>query len=134
MLGTREVDIYGSKTLSAIAIECEEHASGLGFMIDFRQSNHEGEMLTIIQESKDNFAGIIINAAAYSHTSIALLDVLKLVQMPIIEVHLSNIFKREEFREFSYISKVATGIICGLGSNGYILALDALKNILENKD
>ena len=131
MLGVREPDVYGFKNLSAIALECEEYASELSFSIDFRQSNSEGEMVTIIQEARGTCSGVIINGGAYSHTSIALLDALKILEVPIIEVHLSNIYKREAFRHHSYISGVAAGVICGFGGHTYILALDAMRALLE---
>lgn len=131
MLGVREPDVYGFKNLSAIALECEEYASELGCAIDFRQSNHEGELVTMIQEARGTCAGVIINAGAYSHTSIALLDALKILEVPIIEVHISNLFKRESFRHHSYISGVAQGLICGFGSHGYILALDAMRALID---
>lgn len=132
MLGVREPDVYGFKNLSAIALECEEYAAELGFTLDFRQSNHEGEMVTIIQEAHNNYSGVIINAGAYTHTSIAILDALKILDVPIIEVHLSNLFQREEFRHHSYISGVAKGLICGFGGHGYILALDAMRAELDD--
>jgi 3-dehydroquinate dehydratase-2 len=138
MLGVREPDVYGFKSLSAIALECEEYASELGCSIDFRQSNHEGELVTMIQEASANsgasrhVSGVIINGGAYSHTSIALQDALKILDIPIIEVHLSNTFKREEFRHHSYISAVAQGVICGFGAHGYILALDAMRALLDD--
>ena len=131
MLGVREPDVYGFKNLSAIALECEEYASELGCTIDFRQSNHEGEMVTIIQEARGTCAGVIINGGAYAHTSIALLDALKILEVPVIEVHLSNTFKRESFRHHSYIAETARGVICGFGGHGYILALDAMRALLE---
>ncbi len=131
MLGVREPDVYGFKNLSAIALECEEHASELGCTIDFRQSNIEGEMVTIVQEAHGACAGVIINGGAYAHTSIALHDALKILEVPIIEVHISNTFKRESYRHHSYIAEVARGVICGFGGHGYILALDAMRALLE---
>lgn len=131
MLGVREPEVYGFKNLSAIALECEEYASELGCSIDFRQSNHEGELVTIIQEARGTCAGVIINAGAYSHTSIALLDALKMLEIPVIEVHITNIHKRESFRHHSYVSQVAQGVICGFGGHGYILALDAMRALLD---
>ncbi len=131
MLGVREPDMYGFKNLDAISAKCKEYATELGYSIDFRQSNHEGELVTIIQEARSNYSGVIINGGAYSHTSIALLDALKLLEIPIIEVHISNVFKRESFRHHSYISKVAKGVICGFGAHGYILALNAIHTLLE---
>ena len=130
MLGVREPEVYGAKNLSAIALECEEHASKLGFTIDFRQSNVEGEMITIIQEAHGACAGVIINGGAYAHTSIALHDALRILKVPVIEVHLSNTHKRESFRDHSYIARVAQGVICGFGGHGYILALDAMRALL----
>lgn len=132
MLGVREPDVYGFKNLSSIALECEEYAGELGFDIDFQQSNSEGELVTVIQQAHTHFSGVIINAGAYSHTSIAIYDALKILDVPIIEVHLSNPMKREEFRHHSYVSKVARGTICGLGGHGYILALDAMRAILDD--
>jgi len=126
MLGTREPEIYGYETLADIASCCEEDAQQLGLDVDFLQTNSEAELVTLIQKSPAEYNGIIINAAAYTHTSVALMDALRLVDMPVIEVHLSNIYKREEFRHKSYISPVATGVICGLGGMGYRLALRAL--------
>ncbi|MCE9507740.1 MAG: type II 3-dehydroquinate dehydratase [Alphaproteobacteria bacterium] len=132
MLGVREPDVYGFKNLSAIALECGEYAGELGCAVDFRQSNHEGELVTMIQEARGAFSGVIINGGAYSHTSIALQDALKILDIPVIEVHLSNTFKREDFRHHSYISAVAQGVICGFGAHGYILALDAMRALLDD--
>lgn len=134
MLGVREPDTYGFKSLSEIALECEEYASELGFTVDFRQSNHEGELVTMIQEAREGASGVIINAAAYSHTSIAILDALKMLETPIIEVHNSNIYKRESFRHHSHVSTVATGTITGFGGHGYILALDAMRALLDDEE
>lgn len=133
MLGVREPDVYGFKSLNAIAAECEAYAAELGMSVDFRQSNHEGELVTMIQEARDGYAGVIINPAAYTHTSIALLDALKLLDIPVVEVHLSNIYKREAFRHHSYVSTVAQGTISGFGGHGYILALDALRALLDEE-
>ncbi|MCG8692282.1 MAG: type II 3-dehydroquinate dehydratase [Minwuiales bacterium] len=126
LLGVRQPEIYGSETLADIEALCADRAAALGLQIDFRQSNIEGELVGWIQEARDGAAGIIINAAAYTHTSIAILDALKAVDVPVIEVHLSNVFAREDFRHHSYVSLAATGVICGLGSAGYLLALEAL--------
>lgn len=131
MLGVREPAIYGSDTLSDIEQRCDTHAQTLGLSIDFRQSNIEGELVTWIQEARTACQGLIINAAAFTHTSVAILDALSLLEMPVIEVHLSNIFAREEFRHHSYVSAVAAGVICGFGWRGYTLALDALNDILD---
>lgn len=133
MVGVREPDVYGFKNLSAIALECEEYASEMGFDIDFRQSNHEGELVTIIQQAHTHVSGVIINAGAYSHTSIAIFDALKILDVPIFEVHLSNIFRREEFRHHSYVSSVAKGVICGFGAHGYMMALDAMRALLDDE-
>ncbi len=126
LLGTREPEIYGAETLDDIRHAVAVHAEGLGLEADFRQSNTEGELVQWIQEARGDHGAIVINAGAYTHTSVAILDALLAVDMPVIEVHLSNIYKRDEFRHHSYISKAATGVICGLGSQGYLLALDAL--------
>ncbi len=132
MLGTCEPDVYGFKTLASIAMACEEYAAEMGLAIDFRQSNSEGDMVTILYEAPGTYAGIIINAGAYSHTSIAIHDALKMLDLPVIEVHLSNVFKRESFRHTSYVAPVAQGMICGFGGHGYLLALDALRACLDD--
>jgi len=126
MLGVRQPEIYGSETLGDIEAACRTRGGELGLKIDFRQSNVEGELVTWIQEARKQVGGLVINAAAYTHTSVVLLDALSLIDAPIIEVHLSNIYARDSFRHHSYISPVATGVICGLGSVGYLLALDAI--------
>ena len=126
MLGVRQPDIYGRETLADIEAAFRARGDELGLKIDFRQSNVEGELVTWIQEARKQVGGLVINAAAYTHTSVALLDALSLIDVPIIEVHLSNIYARDSFRHHSYISPVATGVICGLGSVGYLLALDAI--------
>lgn len=133
MLGVREPELYGFKNLSALALECEEYAGELGLNIDFRQSNIEGEMVTILNEAREGCDGVIINAAAYGHTSIALQDALKILEVPIIEVHLTNVAKREEFRQTSYVSPVAHGVISGFGGHSYILALDAMRALIDDK-
>jgi len=125
MLGTREPEIYGSQTLADIEALCRQHAAPLGLEIDFRQSNSEGELVDWIQAAHQQFAAIILNAGAYTHTSIAILDALKACGVPVIEVHLSNIFQREGYRHQSYVSEAAKGVICGFGAQGYLLALDA---------
>jgi 3-dehydroquinate dehydratase-2 len=126
LLGTREPEIYGKETLDDVKKSCEKAAKELGLGCDFRQSNDEGEIVSQIQEARKTHAGIIINAGAYTHTSIAIRDALLGTGLPIIEVHISNIFKREEFRHHSFISDVAVGMICGLGTKGYTLALQAM--------
>jgi 3-dehydroquinate dehydratase-2 len=126
MLGTRQPEIYGSKTLDDVRADCEALAKELALAVDFLQSNQEGELISWIQDAAKKFHGIIINAGAYTHTSIGIRDALLSVDLPIIEVHISNIFKREEFRHQSYISNVALGMVCGLGTDGYGLALRAM--------
>ena len=127
MLAKREPGIYGNKTLEDIAEDCRQAGQDLGLEIDFRQSNHEGELVDWIQEAGSKAAGIVINPAAYSHTSIAIHDAVRAVQpLPVVEVHLSNIHAREAFRHHSMVSPVALGVICGLGPLGYRLALQAL--------
>ena len=133
MLGTRQPEIYGHETLTDLRSLCEQHARSLNLAVDFRQSNHEGDLVSWIQEAKGKAAGIIINAGAYTHTSVAILDALLTVQIPTIEVHLSNIHQREEFRHHSYVARAAKGMICGLGTQGYCLALDALATIIGTK-
>lgn len=133
MLGTREPEIYGSETLSDVEAICAKRAEQLDATIDFRQSNIEGELVTWIQEARTSVQGIIINAAAYTHTSVALLDALNTCDMPIIEVHLSNIHQRESFRHESYIARVADAMICGLGSHGYELAIEAVMRRLDGR-
>jgi len=134
MLGRREPGIYGSLTLAEIEATCIEQGDRLGLEVTCRQSNSEGELVTWVQEAMDGFAALIINPAAYSHTSLALHDALRLLEVPIIEVHLSNIHQREAFRHHSYISLVATGVICGLGAKGYELALNSVASLLEGKE
>ena len=126
LLGTREPAVYGRDTLDDVRRRTETRAQALGLKIDFRQSNHEGELVTWIQEAKTAAQGIIINAGGYTHTSIAMLDALQAAELPVIEVHLSNIFRREAFRHHSYMSLAAKGVICGLGARGYELAVEAM--------
>lgn len=130
LLGQREPEIYGNTTLADIDKLVSDKASALGLAVDCRQSNHEGELVTWIQESREKASGLVLNAAAYTHTSIAIHDALAMLDIPVIEVHISNIFKRESFRHHSTVSPVATGVICGLGVTGYELALDAIHRIL----
>jgi 3-dehydroquinate dehydratase II len=126
MLGKREPEIYGSETLEDIERRCRKKASSLGLDIELKQTNIEGELVGWIQAARDNAAGIIINAAAYTHTSVAVHDALKGCGLPVIEVHLSNIYRREPFRHHSYVSPVAHGVICGFGGQGYEFALEAV--------
>ena len=118
LLGTREPEIYGSTTLDVIRKSIDVRAGELGLQVDFRQSNTEGELVDWIQAAKNSAVAVIVNAGAYTHTSIAILDALLACDLPVIEVHLSNIFRREEFRHHSYISQAATGVICGFGAHG----------------
>ena len=131
MLGTREPHIYGGETLADIEALCRTEAAGLGLDIAFRQSNHEGELVTWIQQARGTCSAILLNAGAYTHTSVAILDALTAVDLPVIEVHLSNIFRREPFRHHSYVSMAARGVICGLGSHGYVLALQAVDRLVR---
>jgi 3-dehydroquinate dehydratase-2 len=131
MLGLREPAIYGATTLDDVEALCAETAEGLGLAIDFRQTNHEGELISWVQECHGRAAGIVINPAGYTHTSVALMDALLAVGLPVVEVHLSNIHRREAFRHHSYVSRAATGVICGLGASGYALALRAMAGILS---
>ena len=126
LLGEREPEIYGRDNLADLERICREEAEALGLAVDFRQTNHEGELVTWIQEARHGAAGLILNAGAYTHTSVAVLDALTILKVPVMEVHLSNIFRRESFRHHSYVSAAATGVICGLGFDGYRLALRAL--------
>lgn len=131
MLGTREPTIYGRATLAEIEQACVADGKRLGLAVTCRQSNHEGELVTWIQQARGSMGGIVINPGAYSHTSVAILDALTAAEVPTIEVHLSNIHKREAFRHHSYVSRIATGVICGLGVQGYMLALLALADRLN---
>ena len=131
LLGTREPDVYGHETMAEIEAACAKRASALGLTVEFRQSNSEGELVDWIQEARNGYAGLIVNAGAYTHTSVALLDALLACDVPVIEVHLSNILQREDFRHHSYVSKAARGLICGFGGFGYEMALEAAARLLE---
>ena len=126
LLGDREKSKYGNDTLETVKKKCESHSKSINVEIKFVQSNVEGEIVTMIQNAKDVFDGIVINAAGYTHTSVAILDALLAIKLPVIEVHITNIYNREDFRSKSLISKAAKGIICGFGVNGYIMALDSM--------
>ena len=128
MLGTREPDIYGHETLEDVNALIQKQAKELGVTVECRQSNNEGELVTWIQQARDVAAAIVINAGAYTHTSVAISDALRAVGLPVYEVHLSNIYKRESFRHHSYISELAVAVICGLGPDGYLHALTAASN------
>jgi 3-dehydroquinate dehydratase-2 len=131
MLGLRQPDLYGAATLDDVEALCAETGEELGMAIDFRQTNSEGELISWVQECRGRAAGIVINPAGYTTTSIALMDALLAVEVPVIEVHITNIHRREEFRQHSYVSKAAVGVICGFGVNGYALALTAMSDLLE---
>jgi 3-dehydroquinate dehydratase-2 len=131
MLGLRQPHLYGSATLDDVEQLCAETAEMLGLAIDFRQTNGEGELVSWVQECRGRAAGIVINPAGYTTTSIALMDALLASELPVIEVHVTNIHRREEFRHNSYVSKVALGVIAGLGIRGYALALEAMAEILQ---
>ncbi len=134
LLGTRQPEVYGSVTLPMIEENCRKHAQEIGVGVAFEQSNHEGVLIDAIHNAKGNADGIILNAGAYTHTSVALHDALASVDLPAVELHLSNVHAREEFRRVSYISKVVVGQICGFGASGYTLAMDALSGYLSEKD
>ena len=133
LLGLREPHLYGAETLAMLEARCAARAKALGLAIDFRQSNNEGELVTWIQEARSLASGMIVNAAAYTHTSVALHDALRAAEVPAIEVHLSNVHKREGFRHTSYLSAVCHGVIVGFGGKGYELALEALADILHSR-
>jgi 3-dehydroquinate dehydratase-2 len=130
LLGVREPEIYGTETLADIERACGERADRLGLAVAFRQTNREGELIDWVHEARAQAAGIIVNAGGYSHTSIALLDALTASELPVIEVHLSNIHRRDAFRNHSYVSLAATGVIVGLGGFGYELALEAIARLI----
>ena len=134
LLGEREQSQYGSITFDQLRENCLSKAKELNIVLEFSQSNIEGEIVTTIQKAKDKFDGIIINAAGFTHTSVAIRDALDIYKKPIIELHISNIYKREEFRHKSLLSSIATGGIFGLGDNGYILAIISMQNMLKNEN
>ena len=132
LLGEREQSQYGSISFDELKEKCSKKSKELNINLDFIQSNIEGEIVTIIQDARKKYDGMIINAAGFTHTSVSIRDALDIFKKPIIELHISNIYKREEFRHKSMISGVATGVICGLGANGYILAINAMQELLIN--
>ena len=132
LLGEREQSQYGKITFNDLKNTCLDHSKEIGIKLDFFQSNLEGEIVTKIQDARKEYDGMIINAAGYTHTSVSIRDALDIFKKPIIELHISNIYKREEFRQKSLISNVVTAVICGLGSNGYILAINAMHELLNN--
>jgi len=131
LLGTREPEVYGAETLADIEAACIRRTSTLNLQVDFRQSNAEGQLVDWIQQARGQYAALIINAGAYTHTSVAILDALLAVDIPVYEVHLSNIFRREPFRHTSYISRAAGGVICGCGGFGYEMAIEAAARRLD---
>jgi 3-dehydroquinate dehydratase-2 len=133
LLGTREPALYGAATLDDVEALCAEVAEALDLAIDFRQTNGEGELISWVQECRDRAAGVIINPAGYGHTSIALMDALLALDCPIVEVHLTNIHRREPYRHHSYTSEAANGLICGFGARGYALALQAIAELLQEE-
>lgn len=133
LLGTREPDVYGAETLDSIEAKCRARADVLGLEIEFRQTNTEGKLVDWVQDARQTHDLLIVNAGAYTHTSVALLDALKAAELPVIEVHLSNIHQREEFRHHSYVSKAAIGMICGFGGYGYEMALESASRMLNEK-
>lgn len=133
LLGTREPEIYGSTTLAEIEESCVRHGGTLGRAVTCRQSNHEGELVTWIQQARGAQGAIVLNAGAYTHTSVAVADAIASIDVPVIELHLTNIFTREAFRAHSFVSPVAAGVICGFGADGYILALDAAARLIESR-
>ncbi|GMB81441.1 type II 3-dehydroquinate dehydratase [Shinella zoogloeoides] len=130
-LGKREPGIYGGQTLADIEALCKTEGEKLGFAVEFRQSNHEGDLVDWIHEAGDVAAGVAINAGAYTHTSIALHDAIRAVEVPVVELHLSNVHAREEFRHKSMIAPAVKGVICGFGAHSYVLALHALSSITK---
>lgn len=130
-LGKREPGIYGGQTLSDIEAMCKSEGKLLGFDVDFRQSNHEGTLVDWLHEAGDKAAGVAVNPGAYGHTSIAMHDAIRAITVPVVELHLSNIHAREEFRHKSMIAPAVKGVICGFGAQSYILALHALKNLTD---
>ena len=134
LLGEREQSQYGSITFDKLKENCLDKSKNLGLILEFAQSNIEGELVNIIQDARKKFDGIIINAAAFTHTSVAIRDALDIFKKPIIEIHMSNIYKREEFRKKSLISDIVTGGIFGLGDDGYILAIISMQKLLKNEN
>jgi len=132
LLGKREPHIYGHETLADVEADCRRTSEALGLAVDFRQSNAEHVLIDWIHEARETMAGLVINPAGLSHTSVSLMDALSACGFPILEVHISNIHRREEFRHFSYVSRVAAGVICGFGTQGYTLALQRMARLLES--
>ncbi|MBU2962361.1 type II 3-dehydroquinate dehydratase [Citreicella sp. C3M06] len=133
LLGTRQPEVYGRTTLADVEDMCRAHAGSIGMTVEFAQSNHEGALIDAIHATRGRLDGLILNAGAYTHSSIALMDAISSAEIPTIELHLSNVHAREEFRHKSYIARVAVGVICGFGARGYTLAMDAMKSHLESR-
>ena len=134
LLGKREPEKYGEMSLEDIKNKCEAHSKKIDLKVDFKQSNVEGEIVNFIQDAKEKYHGIVINAGGYTHTSVAILDALLSIKKPTIELHITNIYKREDFRHKSLISKAVNGIICGFGVDGYIMALNGIEKIIKNEN
>ena len=132
LLGKREPHIYGHETLADVEADCCRTGEALGLAVDFRQSNAEHVLIDWIHDARETVAGLVINPAGLTHTSVSLMDALSACAFPILEVHISNIHRREEFRHFSYVSRVAAGVICGFGTQGYTLALQRMARLLES--
>lgn len=132
LLGTRQPEVYGRTTLADVEAMCRAHAETIGVTVEFAQSNHEGVLIDAIHGTRGRLDGLILNAGAYTHTSIALMDAISSAEIPAIELHLSNVHAREAFRHTSYIARVSVGVICGFGARGYTLAMDAMKSHLED--
>lgn len=132
LLGFRQPEVYGRTTLEDVENSCAQKVADLGYQSDFRQSNHEGVLVDWIHEARDSCCGIIINPGAYTHTSIAIMDAISSVELPVAEVHISNVHQRQSFRHISYVSKVAVGVIAGFGTQGYLMAIDGLVHHLES--
>jgi 3-dehydroquinate dehydratase-2 len=133
LLGSREPEVYGHTTLADIETATRARAGQLKLAVEFRQSNHEGELVDWLQEARTGASGVILNAGAYTHTSVAIHDALKALDVPVVEVHISNPYRREPFRHTSYVSPVVTGVICGVGAQGYALAVEALAHLIAAK-
>lgn len=134
MLGLREPEVYGSETLADVEQTCREYGEGLGLVIEFQQTNHEGQMIEWIHHARRRIAGIVINPGAWTHTSAAIHDALIAAEVPVIEVHISNVHRREDFRHFSYVSRVAKGVLAGFGTDGYRMAIQHYASYLEQSN
>ncbi|MBZ9558014.1 MULTISPECIES: type II 3-dehydroquinate dehydratase [unclassified Modicisalibacter] len=131
MLGTRQPELYGHETLADVAALCQRRGETCGLTIDFRQTNHEGELIDWLHQARGKVDGVVLNPGAWTHTSVAIRDAILASELPVIEVHISNVHKREAFRHHSYVSDVAVGVICGLGTHGYALAIEHFSQRLE---